>query len=346
MLELNKIHHGDCLEVMRELPEKSINLIVADPPYNIGKAKWDKIKNYIDWMGAVFLECQRVLKDNGSFYWFHNDMMQIKDLMRWIEDNTRFVFKQFIVWNKRFDGAKMKPYLDGYVAIDMNRNYKQMAEYCLFYTLQDETGLTTVMFDTNNFPTLRGYFKELQEYIGLNKKQIIEQIGQRADHCFRWNSSQWDMPTSETYQELINTFNIDKWEGFREYESLRQEYESLRYTFNNQKTHHSVWNYEIAPKIGHVTPKPVPLIENIINHSSNPNDIILDPFIGSGTTAIAALNTGRFFIGIEKEKEYVDIANKRIKEHQEKAIQKKAEISKNILTLTKVAANSGGDIAP
>ena len=321
-LPVNQIICGDCLEVMRELPEKSINLIVADPPYNIGKAKWDKIKNYIDWMGAVFLECQRVLKDNGSFYWFHNDMMQIKDLMRWIEDNTHFVFKQFIVWNKRFPEARNKGFLDGFVETGGLRNYQQMAEYCLFYTFQDETGLTTVMLDTNNFPTLRGYFKELQKYIGLNKKQILEQIGQRADHCFRWNSSQWDMPTSETYQELINTFNIDKWEGFREYESLRQEYESLRqeyeslrYTFNNQKTHHSVWNYEIAPKIGHVTPKPVPLIENIINHSSNPNDIILDPFIGSGTTAIAALNTGRFFIGIEKEEKYVEIARKRIAEY-------------------------------
>jgi site-specific DNA-methyltransferase (adenine-specific) len=316
-LPVNQIICGDCLEVMRELPEKSINLIVADPPYNIGKAKWDKIKNYIDWMGAVFLECQRVLKDNGSFYWFHNDMMQIKDLMRWIEDNTQFVFKQFIVWNKRFPEARNKGFLDGFVETGGLRNYQQMAEYCLFYTFQDETGLTTVKLDTNNFPTLRGYFKELQEYIGLNKKQIIEQIGQRADHCFRWNSSQWDMPTSETYQELINTFNIDKWEGFREYESLRQEYESLRYTFNNQKTHHSVWNYEIAPKIGHVTPKPVPLIENIINHSSNPNDIILDLFIGSGTTAIAAHNTGRFFIGIEKEEKYVEIARKRIAEHMQ-----------------------------
>ena len=311
-LPVNQIICGDCLEVMRELPEKSINLIVADPPYNIGKAKWDKIKNYIDWMGAVFLECQRVLKDNGSFYWFHNDMMQIKDLMRWIEDNTQFVFKQFIVWNKRFPEARNKGFLDGFIEMGGLRNYQQMAEYCLFYTFQNEIGLTTVMLDTNNFPTLRGYFKELREYIGLNKKQILEQIGQRADHCFRWNSSQWDMPTSETYQELINTFNIDKWEGFKEYESLRQEYESLRYTFNNQKTHHSVWNYEIAPKIGHVTPKPVPLIENIINHSSNPNDIILDPFIGSGTTAIAALNTGWFFIGIEKEEKYVEIARKRI----------------------------------
>ena len=67
---------------------------------------------------------------------------------------------------------------------------------------------------------------------------------------------------------MIDIFNINKWEGFREYESLRQEYESLRqeyeslrqeyeslrYTFNNQKTHHSVWNYSIAEKNGHVTP--------------------------------------------------------------------------------------------
>ncbi len=269
--------------------------------------------------------------------------MQIKDLMRWIEDNTQFVFKQFIVWNKRFPEARNKGFLDGFVETGGLRNYQQMAEYCLFYTFQDETGLTTVMHDTNNFPTMRKYFYDLLCYMGetnigiskklghrkaehcfyvMPKKTVIEKIGQKADHCFRYGSTQWDMPTSETYQELINTFNIDKWEGFREYESLRQEYESLRqeyeslrYVFNNQKTHHSVWNYEIAPKIGHVTPKPIPLIENIIRHSSNEGDIILDPFIGSGTTAIAALNTGRFFIGIEKEEKYVEIARKRIAEH-------------------------------
>ena len=68
------------------------------------------------------------------------------------------------------------------------------------------------MLDTNNFPTLRGYFKGLQEYIGINKKKILEIIGQKADHCFRWNSSQWDMPTPETYRQLVEVFNIDKWE--------------------------------------------------------------------------------------------------------------------------------------
>ena len=70
----------------------------------------------------------------------------------------------------------------------------------------------------------------------------------------------------------------------------------------------------------HPTQKPVDLLEIFIKTSSKENDVVLDMFAGSGSTAIAALNTGRFFIGIEKEKEYVDIANKRIEEHQEKAL--------------------------
>ncbi len=310
-LTVNQIICGDCLEVMKGLPEKSINLIVADPPYNIGKAKWDKIKNYIDWMGAVFLECQRVLKDNGSFYWFHNDMMQIKDLMRWIEDNTQFVFKQFIVWNKRFPEARNKGFLDGFVETGGLRNYQQMAEYCLFYTFQDETGLSQIYDNRDCFITIKEYLRNERKKTGLTLDEINILVGTASmagRHYFA--DSQWCFPIKEHYQKLQTT-------GFfnREYEDLRREYEDLRYTFNNQKTHHSVWNYEVAKKLGHITPKPVAMIENIIKHSSNEGDIILDPFLGSGTTAIAALNTGRFFIGIEKEEKYVEIARKRIAEY-------------------------------
>jgi len=96
------------------------------------------------------------------------------------------------------------------------------------------------------------------------------------------------------------------------YEELRKEYEKQRYVFNNQKTHHSVWNYEVALKLGHITPKPVELIENIIRHSSNEGAIVLDCFMGSGTTAVAAVRTNRKFIGFETEREYVEIANKRL----------------------------------
>ena len=307
--EINLIQ-GDCLEKMKEIPDKSINLVLIDPPYNINKADWDKWKTtdaYIEFMGQVFLECQRVLKDNGSFYFFHNDFLQIVELQNWINKNTKFKFKQLLVWNKRFKEAKNKGFLDGFCEVKNLRNYQQMAEYCLFYTFQDETGL-------NNFKSLRKYFRDIQLEIGLNKKQIIEKVGQKADHCFRHSSSQWDLPTKETYNEIIDVFNIDKYEGFRAYEELRQEYESLRYTFNNQKLHHSVMNYEVASKQGHITPKNTDLLEYIIKTSSNKGDVVLDCFMGSGSTGIACINTNRKFIGIEKDEKYFEIACNRIKE--------------------------------
>jgi len=334
---------GDCLEKMKDIPDGSVDMVLTDPPYNIQKAEWDKWKTkdaYIEWCGKWLLECQRVLKDNGSFYFFHNDMVQIAMLMEWIRQNSKFIFKQFIVWNKYYKGSKNEGYCKRRLSNGQNRNYYAgFTEYCLYYTFQDETGLTTVMLDTNNFPTMRKYFKELQEFIGLNKKQILEKIGQKADHCFRWNSSQWDLPTKETYQELIDVFKIDKWQGFKEYENLRQEYENLRqeyenlrqeyenlrYTFNNQHVmvddfssqnwNNNVWNYEIAKKKGHITPKPVDLIENIIKHSSNEGDTVLDFMMGIGTTGVACKNLNRNFIGIEINEEYFKIAEKRINEN-------------------------------
>jgi len=266
------------------------------------------------------LQCQRLIKDNGALYFFHNDIEQLSELVVWIKKNTSFVFKQMIVWNKRFDGSSNKGFLDGFIVPDGLRNYQQMAEYCLFYTFQDETGLTTVKLDMNNFSTLRQYFKDYQEALGMTKLELLEKIGQQADHCFRWGSSQWDMPTAETYEALSrlpvkNEFVRREYEGLRrEYGGLRREYEGLRYTFNNQKTHHSVWNYEIAPRLNHITPKPVELIENIIRHSSNEGYTILDPFMGSGTTGVACVQTGRNFIGIEIDEGYFKIAEKRIKD--------------------------------
>jgi DNA modification methylase len=67
-------------------------------------------------------------------------------------------------------------------------------------------------------------------------------------------------------------------------------------------------------KFGHPTTKHLWMIEKFLAISSNENDIVLDPFLGSGTTAVACIKTNRNFIGIEKEKKYVDIAQKRVDE--------------------------------
>ena len=314
-----EIYNNDCLLEMKNIPDNSVDLVLIDPPYNIGKDKrWDKwktVEEYVEFMGKSFKECERILKPSGSFYFFHNDFLQIVELQNWINKNTSFIFKQLLVWNKRFNEASNKGFLDGFIEVEKLRNYQKMAEYCLYYTFQDESGLSKIMLDTNNFKSLRDYSNHIQDYIGLNLKQTNSKLGHRkAEHFFYHSSTQWGLCTEETYSELINTFNIDKYEGFKTYKELRQEYEELRYTFNNLKEHHSVMNYEIAKKQGHITPKPVDLLEYLIKTSSNEGDIVLDCFMGSGSTGVAALNTNRKFIGIEIDEQYFNIAKNRIEE--------------------------------
>ena len=328
----NQLILGDCLKEMKNIPDNSVDLIVTDPPYNIKKASWDNIKDYEEWCLNWILECQRVLKDNGSFYFFHNHMPTISKLMNVIKDKTNFIFSQLITWNKISPDFKNYGFVQQRLSSGGMRNYYNgFTEYCLFYTFQDETGLTTIILDINNFSSLRKYFKELHVFIQLPKKQLIDKIGHKVDHSFRYNSSQWDLPTKETYQELINVFKINEWEKFKEYKSirkehksLRKEYEPLRYKFNMTQTtedlrgNSNVWLYPPAKNIGHITPKPVSLIENIIKHSSNEGDLVLDIFAGSGTTAIACINTNRRYICIEKDKNYFDIMQKRISEIPQK----------------------------
>lgn len=136
-MDINLLH-GDCLELMKDIPDKSVDLILTDPPYNIGKAKWDKMPNYIEWCGKWFIECQRVLKDNGSFYWWQNDMVQIAQLMEWLRNNSGFVFNSFIVWDKGdFRALSWKNPSEG----SNLRSWFNVCEYCLSYTLQDAYGL-------------------------------------------------------------------------------------------------------------------------------------------------------------------------------------------------------------
>ena len=286
---------GDCLDIMKNFPNKSINLVIVDFPYNIGTAyktnlSWDNglsHEKYIDWCGSVFLETQRVLKDNGSFYWFHNNFETLCDLQQWIKNNTNFNFMQFITWNKRFENGKKKSYLDGYIVEDRLKNYYKMAEYIMFYTFK-------------NFWKI----KEVRKKRGIKQISISSEILSRNGNLTGWFSNIETgkyFPTDETIKPITKYLGL--------------KMEDLVHTFNNQKIHHSVWDYDISEKSIHPTQKPVALIENIILHSSNENEIVLDNAAGSCTTAIACKNTNRRWICIEQEEKYCDISVERIKNH-------------------------------
>ncbi len=312
------IYHGDCREILPELPK--VDLVLTDPPYNIHKADWDRIPDYINWSGLWLKQVEGLLADNGSFYFFHNEMPTIAELMCWIKVNTKFIFKQFIVWNKRFDESGNKGFLDGFVETGGLRNFQQMAEYILFYTLQDKFIDNRLYF--NAVKEIQHYIKTLIYKYGGNVTKANEFYCKLSGKTGVYRSlffgkSQSVLYTKEQYNGLCEYIkSLGCIELLKDYAEIlnmvnRKKYDSLRYTFNNQGTHHSVWNYETAERIDHATPKPVDLIQNIITHSSNEGNLILDPFLGSGTTAYCAKKLNRKCIGIEIEEKYCEIAAKR-----------------------------------
>ncbi|OHO35435.1 hypothetical protein HMPREF2574_07805 [Streptococcus sp. HMSC034E12] len=312
-MDINLLH-GDCLELMKDIPDKSVDLILTDPPYNIGKAKWDKIPNYIEWCGKWFIECQRVLKDNGSFYWWQNDMVQIAQLMEWLRNNSGFVFNSFIAWDKGdFRALSWKTPSEG----SNLRSWFNVCEYCLSYTLQDAYGLNHYLMQEEKLLPVQKYLLEERRKTGLSNSEIKELLGQNTVHYFSLKASHWRMPSQENYKILQSTgfFGRDYQSLFSEYIEIKETGRKGRYTHNLDTNHNNVWrSQERNNGKQHPTQKPNDLMERIIKTSSNQGDTVLDLFMGSGSTGVACKNLNRNFIGIELDDKYFEIAKRRINE--------------------------------
>ena len=305
-----ELYCGDCLDVMKTIPDKSINLVLIDPPYNIGKDKWDKWKtvdDYVKFMGKVFKEIERILKPNGSFYFFHNDFLQIVELQNWLNKNTQFIFKSLITWNKtnfkKFAWTNRNP------DKCCDRNWFPNVEYILYYTFQDETGLNKIL-KQEGFIKIMNYFKEERLKLGWSYKQCDEYLNIKSSYCY------WDKPTTHPYRipDKKHYLKLQETGYFKKpYEEIEQEYESSRYVFNIQNVP-SILQHEPVKQNGHLTPKPMKILETLIKTSSNENDVVLDCFMGSGSTGVACKHTNRKFIGIEVNEKYFELAKKRIEE--------------------------------
>ena len=153
------------------------------------------------------------------------------------------------------------------------------------------------------------YFTELLIDIGfIMRGEIIWQKSKGANANFAWGS--WlsaSNPVIRDIHEYCLVFSKDSFKKSSKGESTIEKEEFMESTL-------SIWNINPAraKKIGHPAPFPVELPQKFINLYSYKGDLILDPFIGSGTTAIAAKNLKRNFVGYEIEKEYIDIANNRL----------------------------------
>jgi site-specific DNA-methyltransferase (adenine-specific) len=275
---MTTLYNGDCLEKLDLVQNKSIQSIIIDPPYNINKDFWDNIENYDEWITTVMDKLLEKMKDNGSFFIFHNNMETISKLMVNIKLKfPKLKFQQMIVWNKRFNDSPKKGFLDGFIVKEKLHNWNKMVEYILYY-----------VFDNT--------YKIKKKRIELKIKSIdvSKEILSKNGNITGWYSNielGKNLPTKETIKPIKKHLGL--------------EYDDIVPKYNNLKKDHSVWNYDIATRNNiHITPKPIDLLKNIILHTTDEDDIVLDCFAGTGSLGVAAKETNRKCILIEKNVEY------------------------------------------
>jgi site-specific DNA-methyltransferase (adenine-specific) len=300
------------------LPDKSVQLIIADPPYFETKGHfdfvWNSFDEYLTDVERWAKECKRVLAENGTLFWFGSSK---RIAYAQIIFDKYFYLVNNLTWEKaEADG------LFGSTGSEQLRSFPNSTERILMYSNEVErTGLEVIKLDMDNFQTLRKYFKDLQEWIGVGLKKINEKLGHRkAEHGFYHSSTQWDLPTIETYNELIQHYEIDKWSNYKEYEALRQEYEALRQEyealrrpFHNFYKSTEILKARFTPsEYDHETVKPEKLARMLIKTCSRENDLVFVPFAGSGTECAMAIKEGRNAIGFDTELKYVEMGNQRM----------------------------------
>jgi site-specific DNA-methyltransferase (adenine-specific) len=239
-MDLNKIYNIECLEGMKAIPDRSIDMILCDLPYGTTNCKWDIIIPF----EPLWEQYHRVIKENGAIVLFGCEPFSSRLRLSNLKN-----YKYDLIWDK----VKGTGFLNA--KRQSMRNHEIIS---IFYKKQC----------TYNPQKTEGH-KNIKSY--RSKKLQTDVYGEmKNDYSYE---------STERYPRSIQTFSTD--------------------TRNSSL---------------HPTQKPVALLEWLIKTYSNENEIILDNCMGSGSTAIACINTNRKYIGFELDKNYYGIAINRISE--------------------------------
>lgn len=237
MTENINLFHGDCLEVMKNIPDKSVDMILCDLPYGTTRNCWDKM---ID-LEKLWEQYERIIKDNGAIVLFAQ---------------TPF--------DKVLGASNLK-----------------MLRYEWVYNKSKPTGfLNANKMPLKKHENILVFYKKLPTY---NPQGLIKDGVKKITRTNKGNY----------HSNCNDTTNIRKYTN----------YPTSELHYNN------VFKEQLHP-----TQKPVDLLEYLIKTYTNEGEVVLDNCMGSGSTGVACVNTGRKFIGIELDDKYFDIAENRIKE--------------------------------
>jgi modification methylase len=246
-LVLNQILHGDCIEILRSLPENSVDLVFADPPYNL-QLRNDLYRPNMTKVDAV----------NDGWDKFNGFAEYDAFTRKWLSASQRVLKETGTIW---VIGSYHNIYRVGSIMQDLG-----------FWILND-----LVWIKKNPMPNFRGV-----RFTNAHETMIWAQKKKGAKYTFHHKS----MKALNDDLQMRSDWSIPVVTG-------RQ-----RLKANGAKAHS--------------TQKPEALLYRVMMASSNPGDVVLDPFFGSGTTGAVAKKLGRNWIGIEQDRRYIRLAQKRI----------------------------------
>ena len=243
---INKIIQGDCLELFKNIPDNSVDMAFADPPFNLNK-KYSKYKDdlsfqeYLDWCKKWISEMVRVVKPTGCIF--------VHNIPKWLIYYAQYLnnvatFRHWIAWD-----AATAP---------MGKSLQPAHYGILFYTKETKNSKIYELRCPHKRDRKDGYL--LKDYGG--KKDGIHPFGPLV---------------SDVWTDISRIKHKNK-------------------------------------RDSHPCQLPLHLMDRLILLSTDENDIVLDPFSGTGTTAISAKRLGRKYIGFELDSQYVDISNKKLEE--------------------------------
>lgn len=294
---------GDSLELLKKIPDHSIALIVTDPPYHstnkkniTGDTRFKKDDDFLNWMGEFSKEWKRVLKFNGSVYCFCSSQMEYQLINRFSEE---FNILSTITWTK-----PNKPGHDGWrhkMKKESLRQWYPASERIIFMAPKYGDNLFNSYFGAK----LRSW-RKLVKISGHDLTEITGAYG-KVNHggaVSNWEAGR-NIPSREQYSKIVTALKSRDTDNLIEF----PRYEDIIRPFNVDGTmqYTDIWTFEnVRQHRGkHPAEKPIDLLENAIKASSYLDDIVLDTFSGSGSTAEAASNLNRKSISMEIEDKWV-----------------------------------------
>ena len=218
-----------------------------------------------------------------------------------------------IAWDKKEDNPTM---LVSGVPLKSRRMYHP-TERCLFFMLGEQGFNNNADNYWEGFDVVRLYLEAERNKMGWNNKIIADFFGfhpRMADHWF--SQSQWSMPKRDQYERMQSeakgqAFTKSYNELKKEHDQLKKDfYETRAYFDNTHDNMTEVWQFERVTgdeRHGHATPKPIEMMNRIIKSSSPDNALMIEPFLGSGSTMVAAHQLGRKCYGMELDPKYCQV---------------------------------------